>query len=169
MVTKKPETFETTDGREFTNEAEAVKHQAKVNAARVLDQAQKQFITAHAESCKTADGKLFDFSHWEYFVVLDTYGSMPRYSKIHVDRWSVTTDRYGDVMMTDIRETDPTFRSTPRCEPRQWKISELYASEKAAQLACATVMRKWVADRMEEAEKTLESWGIKPLTIKVPQ
>ena len=58
---EKKTTYRTCDGREFTDQAAAAKHEALVVARREYDAARWNLAKLLAEACTTADGQPFQF------------------------------------------------------------------------------------------------------------
>lgn len=155
-VKKKPEVFETSDGKEWPTEDLATRHQNLLDATDALMRAQREFVLATAESMTTADGVLFDFQHWGYFVIRCFHGHAPTVMRVYVDRWSVDLDECGRARVYSA--TDRTPRHSPSETPR-WLVTELYANEAKARADCIVKIREWVAERTEQMEREIAALG----------
>lgn len=155
MVQKKSECYTTTDGKEFLDEVKATSHQEMLDAASRLVDAQKSFCVAKSINTVMADGVQFSFGRWDYFALLVPHGSVPRISRIYIDRWHICLDENGDACAYDVADGHGSSSA-----PRRWKIAELYGTQEGAREACAAAMKTWLVERQTEFAKTLKEWGM---------
>lgn len=132
--------FQTTDGARFETREAAERHESLIEAQREYEAAAQKFGRCVALCETTADGEPFRFRNYRsYWHVVQPVYSMPRLRKV---------DFYGNGKDVTVHEdstvsiTESVFNS----RPETFRISELYASQDAANPALLEAMKSYVAE-----------------------
>lgn len=134
--------WKTMDGREFSSEKDAQKHQAVLGAQEVYRDAVRMLGKVLAESMTTADGCAFDWSNWNYYYITPGYWSLPGISVVKFYVWNVDfEERDGTLVIVDHEGKDG---------PRRYAINDLYADRTAANRALVTRREAWLAEKTAE-------------------
>lgn len=145
-------TYKTQDGREYTNEKDALKHERLNELEEKYDNAKTNYAKALWETQNTADGKPFDLGVWKnYYYVSPGYFGKPTLREIHFYVWSMHLDE-DDIL--NIRYHEDTTNG------RQWtnyKISDLYSSKLQAEYALVDALREWLQERTEEINEYIKN------------
>jgi hypothetical protein len=148
-VLEKPRTFKTTDGREFTDEAEAKLHDELIVAREAFDAARRRLNNAVLKTQRTADGQLFDFGLFrDYHYVRPGYGGMPSMQTVSFLGWNFEISEHTDaveIIDTTISERRPRYA-----------IASLYLDKRAANIALHLEQVAWLKERAAEIEKEKE-------------
>jgi len=143
--------YRTSDGREFGTEATAVNWQHALNAQQDVRHAVNALAQALANVEKTADGQPLDFGATFYGRVY--YYIEPNYYRLPA---------LGEVRLSSLR--DMNINECGNLEatcyigttPKQFAVSQLYASKRAAEIALLEQMQERVAS-YQEALNALEA------------
>ena len=147
-VKKNPVTFTASDGKEFSDEESAKKHDAFVTALREWEQAGKRLNAAGAQRFKTADGEHLKIGRWGDYWHINPFApfgpELTRVSFSYGTNFQMDWD--GDAVEIVSGHGKDERRAT-------YRISELYADEKKARVALMEAWEKHVADVRERFEK----------------
>jgi len=145
-ITKRPQTFEASDGAEFATEAEAKRHQALLDASRDFRSAEKIYHQAIAKTQKTADGRPFEFGVFRDYYLIHWWGDRPRLVTIDfIGRDSILED--GKLYLVpgpDKRQAVPRVA-----------VEELYVDRLAARKELLRRLEEWIADVNREIEELM--------------
>ena len=158
MSVKQETKFKTSDGREFSNQKEAEKHDALILARGKYSEALRQMNTLIAETARTADGHLFEFGLWTtYYYVTPGYFSKPVLTEVPYLGWNWDLNERDDQVEIVTREGNDNRQ-------REYKISDLYRNKKAALLALVESQKEWLKEREQEVSETADkvAKGIDP-------
>lgn len=96
-MVKKSTTYKTTDGDEFTDEAEAIAHEEIITLKRAFDSARHEYGRALAQREKTIDGYEFQIRFHTYYYIQDFSGRMPYLAEVtFANDWEFTLDDHKD-------------------------------------------------------------------------
>jgi hypothetical protein len=129
VLMKKVTTFKTTDGKEFSDEISAKKHENLITLKQEYKQARLRYVNELARAEKTIDGVSFAGKYHTYWYIQEFMG-MP-----HLVDFSFTNDREFDIH----DYTDELVILQPRTDGgrgyTESRISDLYYDRKAAEKA----------------------------------
>jgi hypothetical protein len=155
-VKEKKPTFVASDGAKFATKIEAERHEALTKAKRDFEQAKKRLNAALVESQKTADGQLFDVGRWaDYWFVSEFGNEGPQLVRVPFGygvEFALSDYRYKPGSQLELIVIDGRHSSSG-ARFIHYKVSELYADEKNARLALATVVDKFIQRKREEVKK----------------
>lgn len=146
-----PQQYQTSDGRKFTDEAEAKRHEVLVQAEQQYKEARHAFGLALAKTQKTADGKPFDFGGRGYRYVVRPNGSPPRLVEVSIygGYGFDFDDRDGFVIL------QPAGEGSNRYVTR-YAVHDLYADQHAADVALLAATEEWIAEHQAQLDKLRE-------------
>lgn len=150
-VQEVPTAFKTSDGRKFTNKADAEKHQIIIESVAEFQKAADKLGRAVAESLRTADGQLFTFSRLtDYFYISKGWYGMPEITRVSFYIWNCHFDSYDGAK--DLK--DFSIYESKEGKIYNYKISELYCDHRKAQLASLDAQKAWLELCRESVEKS---------------
>jgi hypothetical protein len=146
-IKTKPAAFVASDGKEFESRKEAVAHDALVEAVRNFEEAKKQLGRAAAQSCKTADGLLFDFTKPGDYWALFRFGALgPKLARVSF--WYSTevvlSGPDNDAIALSIEENGREIN---------YLLSDLYAEQSNGRRALAAAIREHIREKEKELAK----------------
>jgi hypothetical protein len=95
-MVKKSTTYKTTDGDEFTDEAEAIAHEKIITLKRAFDSARHEYGRALAQREKTIDGYPFQIRYHTYYYI-GQFTGMPYLVDVNfANDWEFTLDDHKD-------------------------------------------------------------------------
>jgi hypothetical protein len=153
-------TYRTDDGREFTDQKQAERHDRLVKAKREYESAKRTLGKLMAESCLTADGQPFKIGLWpDYYWITPGYFSMP--SLLKVSFWGTNWDweESSDEATTVVLLSDLSDSGQQLGHIRRFPINELYANKDRAQAALIEAQRKWLREMVAEVKKAAKAVG----------
>lgn len=137
------------DGSEHKTEDLAKKHEAMLDALRAYDSARNHLAALTVESYKTKDGQPFKMgSVNDYFFVVDYFG-IPVVRKVSFWGWynqKFYLQRDGRLDLIETVGVDQN--GSDRC--KSFDVSDLYASEKAANAEVAEKKRQLIERLQKE-------------------
>lgn len=141
-------------GREFDTKEEAERHDKLYSARIALEDADHAYQMLLAESCLTADRKLFNFGLFRdyWWVFGGGYGGMPSLMRLNYSCRSWTVRDGEDVV--EIKDS-----TADRGDGRYIPIRELYTDEGNAKRAMLAKRREWLSGIMRLIEED-EAKGI---------
>jgi hypothetical protein len=140
-----PQTFRTSDGREFTDKGEAERHEALVEAKREYDTARAVLGRRLAETQKTADGRPFEFGVFgDYYFVTEGWSGMPELLTVSFfgNNFSIDEHRIAEVVILQ--------RAQGRDRDSEYRIADLYRGKAAAERALLEAQEAWLAKKTAE-------------------
>ena len=144
--------YETSDGRKFTDEAEAARHQALITAKDEYESARHKWVRALTATYKTADGQNFSLTkHGDYWRIANYFhdNALPTLERVSFWVWHC-----------DINEADHAVIIERKGEhTRHYRISELYASERNAKIALLAAQEKELQYMTEQVQKLRDEIG----------
>jgi hypothetical protein len=149
-IKKVPQKFETSDGRDFTDEKEAERHQQLIDARGQYQQGLTNLGQLLAERLKTADGKPFQVGILRnYYVIHEPMAGLPYLRHVH---FSLAYGQpfglgHDDDVYLIVREFD-----TNRTQ-REYKVSDLYADNKEACKALLAAQEERLKEITEQVEQ----------------
>lgn len=84
--------YKTTDGREFSGEESAKRHEELIEAENNFNKAKEVLARRLFETQFTADGVPFDFKNWKYYYVREGFWSRPSIEEISFCPWKISFD-----------------------------------------------------------------------------
>ncbi len=156
-ITSKPQVFETSDGEEFTDEADAKYHEELITAASAFQDAARRLNRAMALTCKTADGVAFDVrSFQDYWLVTRYHGGGPAIcrvafgydTKFELEHWDGV--RNSDAAIVVLLERPASSGGLQRVK---YRIRELYHDEKNARAQLLVALNEYIEEQREAAAK----------------
>jgi hypothetical protein len=149
-VTKRPETYSTSDGKEFTDANEAARHEAAVQAVQEFGEARKRLGRLLAGSQRTADGQAFEMGIWrDYYHLAPGYFDMPALVPVNFSyQTEFGLDESGAVTLIKTEHD----RSGARRDT-SYRVSDLYFRREAAEEALLAAQEAWLAERVEDVAK----------------
>ena len=149
-VKKSKPIYETTDGREYTDEAAALAHEERVTLQRDYERARTSWCTYLAEQVKTADGYGFKFGVFsDYWYISNSWRSAP-------DMVSVYFLRCGQYRFEEDGEFEivKTVHDTGRNVWREerYKVSGLYKRKENARAALIVAREAWLVEQRNELD-----------------
>jgi hypothetical protein len=158
-VSEIPVQYRTTDGREFKTPGEAERHEKMLTAYKEYEDARQALGRCIAETQRTADGRLFEFTALrDYWAIWDRWEGIPRLVRVEFWPWNLhfEGDRDNFQLKGKLGDHDHLFR-----------VSDLYANKDAAERALLDVQEKWLADHAEKVSElrervipTAKEWSI---------
>lgn len=155
-ISESPVTYQTSDGKSFTDKQDAERHEKLVVATREWEQARTRFGTALAQTQRTADGRLFDWTRWTYYYVAPPHsgwGGGPYLREVSFYVWNCSFD-------LDKEEMEILYSKDCEKRPVAYRISELYANKDAAERALLTERETWLAEQAEDLAKMRARLGM---------
>lgn len=149
-----PMRYATDDGQQFATKEEALRHEALVEAEGQCQEAQWRLGRLLAETQRTADGRLFEFTTLrDYWYVSAWWGGLPVLRRVSFYIWNcrVDRDRDQDEVVIWQEESEGKDRRT-----QEYRIGELYVSERAAEKDLLAAQETWLAERAAEIAKLRE-------------
>lgn len=146
-VKKVPQVFRTSDGAEFDNEEQATRHEDLLDRKHKFQIAFERLGDALAETQKTADGSLFEFGVCrDYYAIAPSWVGLPRLRKIWFS--------YMGENRFEINEDDEVILIHQENQSRiEYRISELYRSEKEAKKALLAAQDERLEHLRQEVEE----------------
>lgn len=140
--------FQTTDGRKFTDEKAAKKHQRFVNVKEKYTHAREVYKRELAEQFLTADGEVFSLTgpsfHKFYRIENKDFGK-PRL--IEFDPWVWHVDF---VDSTEYRDDDPQIcfveHNGSLTEWRKYRPTDIYYHRRNAEAAYIEAVKRYISD-----------------------
>lgn len=154
-ITSKPQMFETSDGEEFVDEADAKYHEELLSATSAFHDAARRLNLAMALTCKTADGAAFDVrSFCDYWFVSRYHGGGPAIgrvsfgydTKFELEHWDGV--RNSDAAIVVLFERPTSSGGLLRVK---YRIRELYHDEKNAKAALLVALKEYIEERRKAA------------------
>ncbi len=139
-VTERKTCWQSSDGREFTDQQAAVRHQAAIDATAAFDLARRRLAEALASECQTADNQFFDFGIFrEYFTIAGRHSpGLAIVRSLSFARWSpILFESTPGGPVVRIKQADG--------EQQSFAIRELYADRRNAERELRSVLRDHVA------------------------
>lgn len=139
-VTERKTCWQSSDGREFTDQQAAVRHQAAIDAVSAFDLARRQLAEALAQECQTADNQFFDFGIFRtYFTIAGRHSpGSACVRSLSFARWSpILFENTPGGPVVRIKQADG--------EPQSFAIRELYADRRNADRELRSVIRDHIA------------------------
>jgi hypothetical protein len=136
-MVRKSTTYKTTDGKEFTDEAEAIAHEEIITLKRSFQAARYSYGRALAKREKTIDGHPFTIRYDTYYRISDFFG-MPTLVEVsfHND-WEFTLDDNTDeITILQPRKNESGYTHT--------RISDLYKDRDNARKALAAKQTEYL-------------------------
>ena len=148
MTVKQEVQYKTSDGREFSSESEAQKHDALIVARREYEAALSKLNRLVAETKRTADGELFQFGMWRtYYYITPGFFDMPALAEVPYLGSNWDLNEYDDAVEIVTREGT----EQRRCE---YRINKLYANKTKALRALVEAQAAWLKEREEQISQT---------------
>lgn len=151
-IQTKSRVYVTTDQMEFSTQTEAEDHQSLVDAHAALEKAAGDFVIALAKSCKTIDGKKFNFAE-RYYVIEDGFGFVPELKELvfyNSDaRFSYMAN--GALFITPYVHSDVFMRGD--FKRSYYEISKLYSSRRDAEKVLLSKLESLVVERQQAVDK----------------
>ena len=141
--------YKSNDGAEWPTEEQAEKRDQLMNAEKQLCEATREVMRCLGETALTADGKQFNMRECnDYWRVAENWFSFPEVEKFWFYPHNVYVD-YCD------KQVDLTVRwyDNERREYQNYKIKELYTTEKAAKQACKKLGEERIQEMQERIAK----------------
>lgn len=154
-MVKKIETkteYRAADGRTFSDEASAAKHEELVELRNNFKCARDDLGKAFAATHKTADGHSFQFGIWgDYYWITPGFFSLPSLQSVSFWGnnwdWRSSDDETGDDFVLISYVENKYGRGG---ESRDFKIQDLYRDKKNAEAALNVVQIEWLEARKKE-------------------
>lgn len=145
-VTKKPEVFRTSDGREFADGEDAERHETLIAAVNEFEKSRENLLCAMAHTNRTADGELMDPTQWGTYYQVLAWAHDPHVTEVSF------------YYSTEIQlDGDRLYLVTPWLgkdrDSKRYLISELYAHKTNADRA----LRVLLEERAVALQKRIES------------
>lgn len=151
-VTATKPSFVTTDREEFDNQQDAEAHQAVIDAKQEFVAASDKFIRLLAQSYRTADGELFDFTE-RYYVVDTGFGFLPELKEVTFyihDLQHCQIDGKRFYISPWVHSNEMT---RPGFTRKYYEISKLYSKKKNAIKVQVSQYEEHVANNQETIDK----------------
>lgn len=151
-VSKSPEKYRTSDGREFRSQEEAERHEKLHEAADKYKNATWFFCAALAETQRTADDQPFELKWGDYYVIAHSWAGLPQLRKVQFSRayWQEFALDDDSQVRLILHETE---RQRDGGKPESFKPSELFASEKEAKKALLEAQEERLQQLTEDVGK----------------
>lgn len=142
-MVRKSTTYETTDGDEFTDEAEAISHENIITLKRAFDSARHEYGRALAQREKTIDGYPFKIRYHTYYYIQDFSGTMPYLAEVtFANDWEFTLDDHKDRITILERRSEGSGRT-------HFHIDDLYHDRDNARKALAAKQAEYLRREAE--------------------
>jgi hypothetical protein len=123
-----PQTFRTTDGKDFQDKDAAERHETLIEAKEAYVQARRLFGKLLAETQLTADGRRFEFGVFHtYYYIEPGFWGMPGLSEVPYLGWHWDFDDSDGFVIR--------YRDEKQNRDREFKIAELYSDRRIADKA----------------------------------
>lgn len=153
-VNEVPSKFKASDGKEFGTKEDAERHDAVVVAAREFREARHRLGRILAEREKTADGKPFTFSMLrDLYYVTPGWSGMPALNRVSFYVWSCEFEIDEHLELVTIRQRRQVGRMSDNERIESYRIADLYATEKAANVALLAAQEEWLEKRAVEVRE----------------
>jgi hypothetical protein len=157
--------FKASDGKEFGAKEDAERHDAVVVAAREFGEAKHRLGRVLAEREKTADGKPFEFPMLrDLYYVTPGWSGMPTLNRVSFYVWSCEFEIDEHLELVTIRQRKQVGRMSDGERVESYRIADLYATEKAANVALLAAQEKWLEARAAEVQETRDTVSPAPHT-----
>ncbi len=140
--------YKAKDDSEHKTAQKAVERDALVEANERLEAACKEVSKLLMGAALTADGQLFDTDRSaRYYVVHHVHGKMPWFREVRIYPYNMAVDFDRTDNALVLREYDHE-----RGQYLDWKVNELYTTEKAARAAMIEACRDWLVEQQKAIE-----------------
>lgn len=143
MAVKEIKPMYSARGREFEDRKEAEAWDALAKAHEDYTQALKTLSRRVAETQRTADGALFDFSRWSYYAIVYWHG-MPNLCKV---------DFWGNDFRLDYGSGDVELGQDRNGTMIWFRVRELYRNEANAERAVLALRDEWIAGEQARSDE----------------
>jgi hypothetical protein len=144
MTVKQETKFKSSDGREFDNETEALRHDELAVAREEYEHALAKMNGLIVKTTRTADGYLCELGIWiDYWYISPGWHGLPNIHKVPYLGWNWDLSRHHDEVVIVHRETG-------RERTDEYAISSLYRNKKNALVALVEAQKEWLQERQDE-------------------
>lgn len=146
-----PKSYRASDGEEFGTKQEAERHELFITKRTALEQAQREFDKALAQTHKLGDGSIFTSVWGKYWYLTDPLYHMPELVQITLNGRS---DKFEEMPNGKMR-VGVTRYSEQQGDRVDWfEFDRLFKDEAKGRVALLAARERWLAEATDQVQET---------------